>query len=154
VTTLNQIFELIETFGANHSQVRTVIFGDGADVNNSSPQNGMVLRYFPDPSSQFAARKTIYGIVVELMDQVLDEDSNMKDVVNDTHLVALDLIAYLNFYGNGQSDGPQTYEFTLEMDNIQLFPFFDQYESRYFGHSLMLRFNLPFDLDKCSIPLN
>lgn len=151
MTTLTQIFDLIETFGTDHAQIRKVLFGDISDVDNTSPSNGIVLRYFPDPSN-FIQRVLQMQIIIEFMDQALDDESNVKDIMNDTIWAALDFIAYMNRIGQGVTEGQQVYEFTVDKDNIQLIPFNDRYESNYWGWQMLIRFNMPFDLDKCQIP--
>ena len=150
-TTLNKIFTLIEAFGVAHGQVQTTLFGDEWDVNNTKNQHGAVVRFFPDSASVLNSSME-YTLVVEIMDEVLDDDTNRKDVLSDTFEIAMDFISFMNYYGENIESDNQTNNFHVIKDSLQILPFFDRKESNYWGHQVTIRINMPHSLSACQIP--
>ena len=139
---INQIFTIIEDYAAAHSQINTVIFGAASEIDNSDV-DGVLLWYDVTGGT---VEETVYNYTFDLyfLDVLNPDNSNTKDVLNDTHLIALDMAASIQGYSG-------TVEFDLP-SNLTINPVEHKYTSDYAGHSLSFTIQVPTQWDTCQIP--
>lgn len=148
---LNNIFSILQYFGENHSQINTVIFGADWDVNNEKDQDGVLFKYFVDPTNSMGTSEVYYGFVIDVMDQVLPDEVNRQDVLSDTERICRDLVAFVRYY-EGRGLNGQYSDFVLQKESISMYPFWNNMESNYWGHRLQFQLKIPFQYDECAIP--
>jgi hypothetical protein len=139
---INQIFNIIEDYAATHNQINTTIFGAASEIDNSDV-DGVLLWY---DVSGGTVDNTMFNYTFDLyfLDILNPDNSNLKDVLNDTHLIALDMAALIDGYSG-------TIEFDLPQ-NLTINPVEHKYTSDYAGHSLTFTIQAPTQWDTCQVP--
>jgi len=139
---INQIFKIIEDYAATHNQINTIVFGAASEIDNNDV-DGVLLWYDVQGGS---VDNTVFNYTFELffLDILNPDNSNTKDVLNDTHLIALDMAALIQSYsGTTEFDLPST---------LTINPVEHKYTSDYAGHSLSFTIQVPTEWDYCQVP--
>jgi len=139
---LNQIFKLIEDYGNSHNQINKIIFGAASEIDNTDV-DGVLLWYDVTGGS---VENSVFNYTFDLyfLDILNPDNSNTKDVLNDTHLIALDMASMLLAYtGDIEFDLPQ---------NLTIQPVEHKYTSDYAGHSVTFTIQVPTEWDNCQVP--
>ena len=166
MTTLNNVFTLLQKFGSDHSMIRTTLFGYDWDVDNKKVQHGIVMRYVND-NANVVDSSVSYEFIVEFLDVVRtndatqnnsnnnnEKDKNARDVMDDTLRVCLDLLNYLEQSGQEQTIDGQDISLDLDKSSIQILAINDSKESDYWGHQVTFRVVVGYGFNYCEIPLS
>jgi len=138
--TINQIVSQITSYGTNHPQISTVIFGDFADKLDDSDIVYPAM-FFDLDSAQFLAKQLSYTFSIYLLDRHLVE-TNALEVISDMALVGEDMVARLRTPSNTWITDD-----TINMD------FFIEAEPDYLaGVRLIATITLPSLNNRCQIP--
>jgi hypothetical protein len=87
----------------------------------------------------------IQSFNIYIMDLVHKDIRDRQDVLSDTQLTCLDIIALL--------DRDTRYDWHINRDNIVFTDFVDRFDQEVSGHWFKLDFRTPYPLDKCQVPL-
>lgn len=163
--TLNQAVKRLREIALNHAQLNPLQqseatfahfgFGDLWEVGNILTDEGNVIpEKFPMAWAQVQSANTtgdgftaLLNINFQLifMDLVHKDETNERDVLSDTLLIATDFIQQL------QSDSEfQEYKYVVDI-NGSLEPFTERFDSEVSGWSLNITFNIPYSIN-CSVP--
>jgi hypothetical protein len=81
-----------------------------------------------------------------IMDLVKKDESNENEVLSDCYLIALDLVAYLNYQTNWDN-------YTMS-SNVPMTPFTERFDNDWSGWIVDVTLQNRFTSDYCQIPLN
>jgi hypothetical protein len=139
--TLNQIVQELKEFARKHGQLSTAKFSRQYEL-----QEGGDIRYqalFFDVGTMRKQRGLlIMPFTAWIVDLVRPDRTNIKEVWNDTTLIALDLLAYLD---NGERD------YALQ-DNAPIKPFFLVGPDMTAGVQVDFVLEIPFAANACITP--
>ena len=116
---------------------------------NTSGTVDYVLMWAMPNGSQAKKGEVSYTFQILVMDIVRKDKSNLVDVLNDTHLIALDILAEL--YINGQSG---VFPLHLRQNDTALTDFYDErFDEEVAGWTIDVTLWSAWDWDQCGIPL-
>ena len=147
IQTLNQHIKLFSDFATAHKQINSFDFGDPWEWYNSNKEGTDKLIY---PAMFVAAGQTsvvdralttTYSIFV--CDLVRHAEINENDVLSDTKLISLDLLAYLRKELSGA--------YALDL-NVTLQPFSERGTDYVAGWQFDINFRETLEYNNCQIP--
>ncbi len=142
--TLNELIYIIETFGVDSRQIWKTYFGVRETVDTEQ-SNGMVQWFHVEPTSVIGNSLNA-TFKVSFMDVLNNDQSNELDILSDTQDVAEGFLAYMyneEEYANFNIS---------ERANISWFGGGD--DSDYFGHTVDISIEIPFEYNYCEIPFS
>lgn len=145
--TLNQLIQKLNDFATNHQQVHSFGFGDLWEIEASGAKNGTVMwANVVSGSVDVTGKQATMDFRVCIMDLVKKDESNENEVLSDCYLIALDLVAYLNYQNNWDN-------YTMS-SNVPMTPFTERFDNDWSGWIVDVTLQNRFTSDYCQIPLN
>jgi len=142
-TTLNQVINKLEQIQQDHAQLNG--FGFGEDFELSTQQENYPLMWVNVLSSTITDKTLSLGVGILILDIVADDNSNEKDILSDTLSICQDVYSMLQ-------DPNNTDEFEL-VNTLTLNPLFEAFPDKVNGWLITLSFELPFEANRCQVPL-
>jgi len=142
--TKNQIKDIFQVFADNHLQIHS--FGYGQEFEQQAIENEVYPLMWVLPTTA-----TLNGgefgrtYRIAIADRVFKGEFNEIEVESDTELMILDLVAYMERYGEINRINIST--------NKVLTPFWEKFNDEVTGHYLDITIVDFFDSDSCSIPM-
>lgn len=138
-----QIIEDLEEISNHHEQVNSFGFGDlfqltNDIITNKSPEYPRV--YVLPEDTVFDQNQLTYNFQIIVADQLLQDYSNQRDVLNDTLEIIKDIFTQLYLS-----------EYESEW-NATVSPFLENYEDILAGWTLNIQLTQPFDYNRCELP--
>ena len=143
------IVDALKTIADNHKQIHSFGFGDLAHINTSGSID-YVLMWVKSNGSIAKRGEVAFKFQILIMDLVRKDESNLIDVLNDTHQVALDVLA--DIYNNGLDTVNGTHGFHLKEPEVVLNDFVDRFDEEVAGWSMAITVWASWDWDECAIP--
>jgi hypothetical protein len=143
------ITDALKTIADNHKQIHSYGFGDLAYINTSGSID-YVLMWVKPKGSRVNRGEVGLSFEILIMDLVRKDESNLIDVLNDTHQIALDVLA--DIYINGLDAVNGTHGFHLKNPDIQLNNFVDRFDEEVAGWSMNITVWVGWDWNECVIP--
>lgn len=144
--TLNQLIQKLNDFATAHQQVHSFGFGDLWEIEASGAKNAVNMwANVVNGAVDINGKQSSIDFRVCIMDLVKKDESNENEVLSDTYLIGLDLVAYLNNNSNWDS-------YTIE-NNITLTPFTERFDNDWSGWIIDFTLTNRFLSDYCQIPL-
>jgi len=144
VLTLNQIKKQLNSIAVSHSNINHFHFGEMVDFASSGVVDYPALAVERNPF-QFVNNSLRYSFNIYMMDLVHKDASNRDEVLSDTLLICLDIIAML--------DRDNDFIFSIEK-NITFNDFIDSFDEEVSGYWFKLDITVPNPLDNCAVPLS
>ena len=139
----------LKTIADNHKQIHSFGFGDLANINTSGSIDYAMMWVKPD-GSVVKRGEVGFKFKILIMDLVRKDESNLIDVLNNTHQVALDVLA--DIYINGLDAVNGTLGFHLKDPEIMLNDFTDRFDEEVAGWSMNITVWSSWNWDECAIP--
>lgn len=144
--TLNQLIQKLNDFATAHQQVHSFGFGDLWEIEASGAKNAVTMwANVVNGGVDIIGKQSTIDFRVCIMDLVKKDESNENEVLSDTYLIGLDLVAYLNNNSNWDS-------YTIA-NNITLTPFTERFDNDWSGWIIDFTLTNRFLSDYCQIPL-
>lgn len=144
--TLNQLIQKLNDFATAHQQVHSFGFGDLWEIEASGAKNAVTMwANVVNGSVDINGKQSSIDFRVCIMDLVKKDESNENEVLSDTYLIGLDLVAYLNNNSNWDS-------YTIA-NNITMTPFTERFDNDWSGSIIDFTLTNRFLSDYCQIPL-
>lgn len=144
--TLNQLIQKLNDFANAHQQVHSFGFGDLWEIEASGAKNAVNMwANVVNGAVDINGKQSSIDFRVCIMDLVKKDESNENEVLSDTYLIGLDLVAYLNNNSNWDS-------YTIS-NNITLTPFTERFDNDWSGWIIDFTLTNRFLSDYCQIPL-
>lgn len=155
--TLNykQILTYFSSIAYHHEQIRSFGLGDLTqltnDVTTKQERRYPTLYVVPD-DTEFNENHIHYNFNVVIADQINEDLSNQRDVMNDTLAIAMDIWtvfwqSYTEQYGDFS-------DIVVGDWNASVEPFLEKYQTVLGGWTLRIRLSAPFDYDSCHLPID
>jgi hypothetical protein len=141
MVTRKTLYNFLQDFATNHSQINTFFYGDLFDVSQSTETIYPLMAVVPTPSSVVETEIKM-GYTIVIGDKVSKDRANALDVENDTFQICLDLLAALDVQSN---------DWELE-SSATITPFREDWKDLIDGHTFDLGINIDFDYNSCQIP--
>lgn len=144
--TLNQLIQKLNDFATAHQQVHSFGFGDLWEIEASGAKNAVTMwANVVNGAVDINGKQSSIDFRVCIMDLVKKDESNENEVLSDTYLIGLDLVAYLNNNSNWDS-------YTIA-NNITMTPFTERFDNDWSGWIIDFTLTNRFLSDYCQIPL-
>lgn len=144
--TLNQLIKKLNDFATAHQQVHSFGFGDLWEIEASGAKNAVTMwANVVNGAVDINGKQSSIDFRVCIMDLVKKDESNENEVLSDTYLIGLDLVAYLNNNSNWDS-------YTIA-NNITMTPFTERFDNDWSGWIIDFTLTNRFLSDYCQIPL-
>ena len=144
--TLNQLIQKLNDFAIAHQQVHSFGFGDLWEIEASGAKNAVNMwANVVNGAVDLNGKQSSIDFRVCIMDLVKKDESNENEVLSDTYLIGLDLVAYLNNNSNWDS-------YTIA-NNITMTPFTERFDNDWSGWIIDFTLTNRFLSDYCQIPL-
>lgn len=143
------ICDAFETIADNHKQIHSYGFGDIANIATSGTINYAMMWVLPQGST-VRRGEVGYQFQILIMDLLRKDQSNLVDVLNDTHRIALDVLAELAI--TGQDFQPTANAFQLKFEDVTMSDFIDRFDEEVAGWTMNITLWTAWDWDKCDIP--
>ena len=144
--TLNQLIQKLNDFATAHQQVHSIGFGDLWEIEASGAKNAVTMwANVVNGAVDINGKQSSIDFRVCIMDLVKKDESNENEVLSDTYLIGLDLVAYLNNNSNWDS-------YTIA-NNITMTPFTERFDNDWSGWIIDFTLTNRFLSDYCQIPL-
>lgn len=139
--TLNQVVKSLNNIAVNHPQINHFFFGEEWDFATSGVVNCPAMIVTLEPTD--VGTSTIsYNMKIYIGDLVQKDLSNKTEVLSDTMLIALDIIAILKSPAyNWSFDGTST-----------LSDFEDSFDCELYGHYFNIKLKVSAPSDRCAVP--
>lgn len=141
--TLKQIITDLEDFQKDHDQLKYFGFGDLWQMSTSDISYG--LMWVTPAISNNDGRQMNVILQIGILDRLLEDNSNLRDVLSDTLLIANDVIAWFQ-------DDEEQYGYVANETGISLEPFVQKFDDNVAGWFFELEFQVPNKLNTCEVP--
>jgi len=142
-TTLNQIINQLEAVQQSHAQLNGFGFGEVFEL--STQQENYPLLWANVLTSNISEKTLTLNFGIMILDIVSDDSRNERDTMSDTLSISQDVIAML--------ENPTNDDNFLIGDSVTLEPLFEAFPDKVNGWLMTLSFELPFEANRCQIPL-
>jgi hypothetical protein len=142
-TTLNQIINQIEAVQQSHAQLNGFGFGEVFEL--STQQENYPLLWANVLTSNISEKTLTLNFGIMILDIVSDDSRNERDTMSDTLSISQDVIAML--------ENPTNDDSFLVGDSVTLEPLFEAFPDKVNGWLMTLSFELPFEANRCQVPL-
>jgi len=142
--TINKLIEILREIADNHYQINSFGFGSPAKLPDRENTLYPVMWCDTKPST-IVGKDFRLSLEIAVYDLLINDESNIDEVLSDTNLIALDIIAQL-------SDSDYSDYFTLDRNSIQLSDFKARFRDYVAGWVVTLTLVIPFLYDRCQIP--
>ena len=142
-TTLNQIINQLEAVQQSHAQLNGFGFGEVFEL--STQQENYPLMWANVLTSNISEKTLTLNFGVMILDIVSDDSRNERDTMSDTLSISQDVIAML--------ENPTNDDSFLVGDSVTLEPLFEAFPDKVNGWLMTLAFELPFEANRCQVPL-
>jgi hypothetical protein len=143
-TSLNQVIKKLEGIAQNHLQIKGFKFCDVADLEAESSLLYPLLWCDVRPSS-FATKVVTLSIQISVLDIVLKDLSNERDVLSDCLQIISDVVNELR--------NPSEDEFIIS-DSITATPIKDSYQDEVAGWNCLISLDIANPYNRCAVPGN
>jgi hypothetical protein len=142
-TTLNQIINQLEAVQQSHAQLNGFGFGEVFEL--STQQENYPLLWANVLTSNISEKTLTLNFGIMILDIVSDDSRNERDTMSDTLSISQDVIAML--------ENPLNDDSFLVGDSVTLEPLFEAFPDKVNGWLMTLSFELPFEANRCQVPL-
>jgi len=142
-TTLNQIINQLEAVQQSHAQLNGFGFGEVFEL--STQQENYPLLWANVLTSNISEKTLTLNFGIMILDIVSDDSRNERDTMSDTLSISQDVIAML--------ENPTNDDNFLIGDSVTLEPLFEAFPDKVNGWLMTLSFELPFEANRCQIPI-
>jgi hypothetical protein len=142
-TTLNQIINQLEAVQQSHAQLNGFGFGEVFEL--STQQENYPLLWANVLTSNISEKTLTLNFGIMILDIVSDDSRNERDTMSDTLSISQDVIAML--------ENPTNDDSFLVGDSVTLEPLFEAFPDKVNGWLMTLSFELPFEANRCQVPL-
>jgi hypothetical protein len=142
-TTLNQIINQLESVQQSHAQLNGFGFGEVFDL--STQQENYPLMWANVLTSNISEKTLTLNFGIMILDIVSDDSRNERDTFSDTLSISQDVIAML--------ENPINDDSFLVGDSVTLEPLFEVFPDKVNGWLMTVAFELPFEANRCQVPL-
>jgi hypothetical protein len=142
-TTLNQIINQLEAVQQSHAQLNGFGFGEVFEL--STQQENYPLMWANVLTSNISEKTLTLNFGIMILDIVSDDSRNERDTMSDTLSISQDVIAML--------ENPTNDDNFLVGDSVTLEPLFEAFPDKVNGWLMTLSFELPFEANRCQVPL-
>jgi hypothetical protein len=142
-TTLNQIINQLEAVQESHAQLNGFGFGEVFEL--STQQENYPLLWANVLTSNISEKTLTLNFGIMILDIVSDDSRNERDTMSDTLSISQDVIAML--------ENPTNDDSFLVGDSVTLEPLFEAFPNKVNGWLMTLSFELPFEANRCQVPL-
>jgi len=142
-TTLNQIINQLEAVQQSHAQLNGFGFGEVFEL--STQQENYPLLWANVLTSNISEKTLTLNFGIMILDIVSDDSRNERDTMSDTLSISQDVIAML--------ENPLNDDSFLIGDSVTLEPLFEAFPDKVNGWLMTLSFELPFEANRCQVPL-
>jgi hypothetical protein len=142
-TTLNQIINQLEAVQQSHAQLNGFGFGEVFEL--STQQENYPLLWANVLTSNISEKTLTLNFGIMILDIVSDDSRNERDTMSDTLSISQDVIAML--------ENPINDDSFLVGDSVTLEPLFEAFPDKVNGWLMTLSFELPFEANRCQVPL-
>lgn len=142
-TTLNQIINQLEAVQQSHAQLNGFGFGEVFEL--STQQENYPLLWANVLTSNISEKTLTLNFGIMILDIVSDDSRNERDTMSDTLSISQDVIAML--------ENPTNDDSFLIGDSVTLEPLFEAFPDKVNGWLMTLSFELPFEANRCQVPL-
>ena len=142
-TTLNQIINQLEAVQQSHAQLNGFGFGEVFEL--STQQENYPLLWANVLTSNISEKTLTLNFGIMILDIVSDDSRNERDTMSDTLSISQDVIAML--------ENPTNDDNFLIGDSVTLEPLFEAFPDKVNGWLITLSFELPFEANRCQVPL-
>lgn len=142
-TTLNQIINQLQAVQESHAQLNGFGFGEVFEL--STQQENYPLMWANVLTSNISEKTLTLNFGIMILDIVSDDSRNERDTLSDTLSISQDVIALL--------ENPLNDDSFLIGDSVTLEPLFEVFPDKVNGWLMTLAFELPFEANRCQVPL-
>jgi hypothetical protein len=142
-TTLNQIINQLEAVQQSHAQLNGFGFGEVFEL--STQQENYPLMWANVLTSNISEKTLTLNFGIMILDIVSDDSRNERDTFSDTLSISQDVIAML--------ENPINDDSFLVGDSVTLEPLFEVFPDKVNGWLMTVAFELPFEANRCQVPL-
>jgi len=142
-TTLNQIINQLQAVQESHAQLNGFGFGEVFEL--STQQENYPLMWANVLTSNISEKTLTLNFGIMILDIVSDDSRNERDTLSDTLSISQDVIALL--------ENPLNDDSFLVGDSVTLEPLFEVFPDKVNGWLMTLAFELPFEANRCQVPL-
>jgi hypothetical protein len=142
-TTLNQIINQLEVIQQSHAQLNGFGFGEVFEL--STQQENYPLMWANVLTSNISEKTLTLNFGIMILDIVSDDSRNERDTFSDTLSISQDVIAML--------ENPTNDDNFLIGDSVTLEPLFEVFPDKVNGWLMTVAFELPFEANRCQVPL-
>lgn len=142
-TTLNQIINQLQAVQESHAQLNGFGFGEVFEL--STQQENYPLMWANVLTSNISEKTLTLNFGIMILDIVSDDSRNERDTLSDTLSISQDVIALL--------ENPLNDDSFLVGDSVTLEPLFEVFPDKVNGWLLTIAFELPFEANRCQVPL-
>jgi hypothetical protein len=142
-TTLNQIINQLQSVQQSHAQLNGFGFGEVFEL--STQQENYPLLWANVLTSNISEKTLTLNFGIMILDIVSDDSRNERDTMSDTLSISQDVIAML--------ENPTNDDSFLVGDSVTLEPLFEAFPDKVNGWLITLSFELPFEANRCQVPL-
>jgi hypothetical protein len=142
-TTLNQIINQLQAVQQSHAQLNGFGFGEVFEL--STQQENYPLLWANVLTSNISEKTLTLNFGIMILDIVSDDSRNERDTMSDTLSISQDVIAML--------ENPTNDDSFLIGDSVTLEPLFEAFPDKVNGWLITLSFELPFEANRCQVPL-
>jgi hypothetical protein len=150
-----QILADFASIAYHHEQIQSYGFGDYKQITNDlmTKLPTKFIRMYVIPGESLLNQNYItHKFAIVIMDKVEDDLSNLKDVMSDTLEIVKDI--WTVFYQSYTSQyGGFSWNILPEQDPI-IVPFTEKFDEIVGGWTLNLSTYIPFDYNRCDIPID
>jgi hypothetical protein len=142
-TTLNQIINQLQAVQESHAQLNGFGFGEVFEL--STQQENYPLMWANVLTSNISEKTLTLNFGIMVLDIVSDDSRNERDTLSDTLSISQDVIALL--------ENPLNDDSFLVGDSVTLEPLFEVFPDKVNGWLMTVAFELPFEANRCQVPL-
>jgi hypothetical protein len=142
-TTLNQIINQLQSVQESHAQLNGFGFGEVFEL--STQQENYPLMWANVLTSNISEKTLTLNFGIMILDIVSDDSRNERDTLSDTLSISQDVIALL--------ENPLNDDSFLVGDSVTLEPLFEVFPDKVNGWLMTVAFELPFEANRCQVPL-
>ncbi len=142
-TTLNQIINQLQSVQQSHAQLNGFGFGEVFEL--STQQENYPLMWANVLTSNISEKTLTLNFGIMILDIVSDDSRNERDTMSDTLSISQDVIAML--------ENPTNDDSFLVGDSVTLEPLFEAFPDKVNGWLMTLSFELPFEANRCQVPI-
>ena len=142
-TTLNQIINQLQAVQESHAQLNGFGFGEVFEL--STQQENYPLMWANVLTSNISEKTLTLNFGIMILDIVSDDSRNERDTLSDTLSISQDVIALL--------ENPLNDDSFMVGDSVTLEPLFEVFPDKVNGWLMTVAFELPFEANRCQVPL-